>query len=92
MHKLVAHLRILLMVPLLIARVHLIAHCLLLLILNVKLDIHMIAVVNIHVDVLVWLDRMGSWRPSVLHVLLADRVTILIVLIMRVHFTYFDKI
>lgn len=53
------------------------------------LNIHVIAVVHIQVYVLVWLIRMTSLVSSVLHVLLTNRMAILIVLILRVHFTYF---
>ena len=68
--------------------VDLVAHWLIGVLVEV-LNIHVIAVVHIQVYVLVWLIRMTSLVSSVLHVLLTNRMAILIVLILRVHFTYF---
>ena len=86
MHILVIHLRMLLR-PLLVRRVHLVGwpHLMIVILIEV-LHVHVVAVVNIQVDVRSRLVRMRWWRPSILHTLLTDWVSILIVLILRVHF------
>jgi hypothetical protein len=45
------------------------------------LHIHMVAVVNVQIYVRSWLVLMLRWRPSVLHILLINWVSVLIVLI-----------